>query len=156
MKTQLITRDVALTLSLSLFLQPPRKIRAIALLKAAIKITESNDDDQGTGSEEEGKRREAVMREFVGEYGKGVRQENVRSKTKELTCTLPYALSMRPSVITASSEDCQDVTTACQIEDANVVMQGRTVRVQTVYHNKDIVAVRFRLSGRLFSYKTFN
>jgi len=35
------------------------------------------------------------MREFVGEYGKGVRQENVRSKTKELTGTLPYALSMR-------------------------------------------------------------
>lgn len=70
-------------------MQPPRKIRAIALLKAAIKITESNDDDQGTGSEEESKRREAVMREFVGEYGKGVRQENVRSKTKELTCTLP-------------------------------------------------------------------
>ena len=96
------------------------------------------------------------MREFVGEYGKGVRQENVRSKTKELTCTLPYAFSMRPSVITASSEDCQDVTTACQIKDANVVLQGRTVRVQTVYHNKDIVAVRFRLSGWLFSYKTFN
>ena len=39
------------------------------------------------------------MREFVGEYGKGVRQENVRSKTKELTGTLPYAFSMRPSVI---------------------------------------------------------
>ena len=111
---------------------------------------------KGTGSEEESKRREAVMREFVGEYGKGVRQENVRSKTKELTCTLPYAFSMRPSVITASSEDCQDVTTVCQIEDANVVLQGRTVRVQTVYHNKDIVAVRFNLSGGLFSYKTFN
>ena len=97
---------------------------------------------EGTGSKEEDKRREAVMREFVGEYGKGVRQENVRSKTKELTCTLPYAFSMRPSVITASSEDCQDVTTACQIEDANVVLQGRTVRVQTVYQNKDVVTVR--------------
>ena len=82
------------------------------------------------------------MREFVGEYGKGVRQENVRSKTKELTGTLPYALSMRPSVITALSEDCHDVTTACQIEDANEVLQGRTVRVQTAYHNKDVVAVR--------------
>ena len=96
------------------------------------------------------------MREFVGENGKGVRQENVRSKTKELTGTLPYAQSMRPSVITASSEDYHYVTTTCQIEDANVVLQGRTVRVQTVYHNKDIVAVRFRLSGWLFSYKTFN
>ena len=89
---------------------------------------------EGTGSKEEDKRREAVMREFVGEYGKGVRQENVRSKTKELTGTLPYALSMRPSVITASSEDYHDVTTACQIEDANIVLQGRTVRVQTVHH----------------------
>nr|XP_058941409.1 uncharacterized protein LOC131769690 [Pocillopora verrucosa] len=49
---------------------------------------------------------------------------------------------MRPSFITASSEDCHDVTTACQIEDANVVLQGRTVRVQTVDHNKDVVAVR--------------
>ena len=84
------------------------------------------------------------------------KKKNVRSKTKELTGTLQYALSMRPSVITASSEDCHDVTTACQIKDANVVLQGRTVRVQTVYHNKDIVAVRFRLSGWLFSYKTFN
>ena len=82
------------------------------------------------------------MREFVGEYGKGVRQENVRSKTKELTGTLPYALSMCSSVITASSEDCHDVTTACQIEDANEVLQAGTVRVQTVYHNKDVVAVR--------------
>ena len=81
------------------------------------------------------------MREFVGEYGKGVRQENVRSKTKELTGTLPYALSMCSSVITASSEDCHDVT-ACQIEDANEVLQAGTVRVQTVYHNKDVVAVR--------------
>ena len=32
------------------------------------------------------------MREFAGEYGRGVRQENVRSKAKELTGTLPYAL----------------------------------------------------------------
>ena len=60
---------------------------------------------EGAGSKEEDKRREAVMWEFVGEYGKGVRQENVRSKTKELTGTLLYALFMH-SVITASSEDC--------------------------------------------------
>ena len=97
---------------------------------------------EGTGSKEEDRRREAVIREFVGEHGKGVRQENVCSKTKELTGTLPYALSMRPSFITASSEDCHDVTTACQIEDANEVLQAGTVRVQTVYHNKDVVAVR--------------
>lgn len=59
-----------------------------------------------------------------------------------MTGKLPYALSMRPSVITALSEQCQDVTTVCQIEDANAVLRGRTIRVQTVYHNKDVVAVR--------------
>ena len=80
------------------------------------------------------------MREFFRECGKGVRQENVRSKTKELTCTLPHALSMRP--ITVSSEDSQDITAACQIVDANVTLQGRTMRVQSIYHKEDEVAVR--------------
>ena len=94
----------------------------------------------GTGGKEKDRRREAVMREFVREYGKGVRQENVHSKTKELTGTPPHALSMRP--ITASSEDSQDITAACQIVDANVTMQGRAVRVQTIYHKEDVVAVR--------------
>ena len=50
-----------------------------------------------SGSKEENTMRENVMREFAGEYGRGVRQENVRSKTKELTGTLPYALSMCPT-----------------------------------------------------------
>jgi len=57
---------------------------------------------EGAGSKEEDTRREAVMLEFVGEYGRGVRQENVRSKTKNLTGTLPYALSMCPTTTTAS------------------------------------------------------
>ena len=50
-----------------------------------------------SGSKEEDTMRETVMREFAEEYGRGVRQENVRSKTKELTGTLPYALSMCPT-----------------------------------------------------------
>ena len=43
---------------------------------------------EGTGNKEEDAKRETVMREFAGEYGRGVRQENVRSKTKELSGTL--------------------------------------------------------------------
>ena len=70
---------------------------------------------EGTGSKEEDTRRETVMREFAGEYGRGVRQGNVRSKTKELTGTLPYALSMCPTTITASLEESEDVTTAFQV-----------------------------------------
>ena len=49
---------------------------------------------------------------------------------------------MRPILITASSEDSQDITVACQIVDANVTLQGRTVRVQTIYHKEDVVEVR--------------
>ena len=52
------------------------------------------------------------MREFSEEYGRGVRQEIVRSKTKELTGTLPYAFSMCPTTITASLEESEDVPTA--------------------------------------------
>ena len=54
----------------------------------------------------------------------GVRQENVRSKMKELTGTLPYALSMCPTTITASLEESEDVTTACQVVDANVALRS--------------------------------
>ena len=53
------------------------------------------------------------MREFAGEYERGVRQENVRSKAKELAGTLPYALSslsMCPTTITASLEESEDLT----------------------------------------------
>lgn len=55
------------------------------------------------------------MRGFVREYGQGVRQENVKSKMKELTGTVSYALSMRPTVITASLKEDHDVSAACQI-----------------------------------------
>ena len=77
------------------------------------------------------------MREFPGEYGRGVRQENVRSKTKELTGTLSYALSMCPTTITASSEEREDVTTACLNVHAYVAQRGTAVRVQTIYKKND-------------------
>ena len=97
---------------------------------------------EGTGNKEEDKRREDTMRDFVREYGRGVRQDNVRSKTKEQTGTLPYALSMRPTVITASLEEDHDITAACQTVDACDEMGGRNVRVQVIYQEEDVVAVR--------------
>ena len=53
-------------------------------------------------------------------------------------------LSIRPTVITASLEKYQYVTTACQIVDAHVTLQGRTMQVQTIYHKEDtsIIAMR--------------
>lgn len=61
------------------------------------------------------------MREFAGEYGRGVRQENVRSKTKE------------PS---------EDVTTACQVVEANVALPSTAARGQSIYQKDNILAVR--------------
>ena len=75
------------------------------------------------------------MREFVKEYAKGTRQENMHSKTK-------YAVSLRPILITASSDDSQDITAAFQTLDANATFHGRTVRVQTIYLKEDMVALR--------------
>ena len=98
---------------------------------------------EGTGSKKEDI---TVMRKFAGEYGRGERQENVRSKTKVLTGTLPYTLSMCATTITASNaaslEKSEDVTTACQVVDANVALRTTAVRVQTIYQKDDILAVR--------------
>ena len=63
-----------------------------------------------------------------------------------LTGTLPYTLSMCPTTITASNaaslEKSEDVTTACQVVDANVALRTTAVRVQTIYQKDDILAVR--------------
>jgi hypothetical protein len=72
------------------------------------------------------------MREFVSEYGRGVRQENVRSKTKEVTRTLPYSLSMRPAAVTAS-EEVEDIVLECQTVNAPNVNLGNSVRVRVLY-----------------------
>jgi len=97
---------------------------------------------KGTGSKEEDTKREAVMRVFSVEYGRNVRQENVHSKTKELNGTLPLALSMCPTTIIASSEEREDVTTACLVVHANVTQRDTAARVQTIYKKNDIVAVK--------------
>ena len=93
-----------------------------------------------------------MMREFVREYGRGVRQETVRSKTKELTRTLPYALRSRPTVITNSSEEEQDVTAACQIVNVRDEMLGGNVRVQVVYRKEDVVALRHNRRSEMSPY----
>ena len=83
-----------------------------------------------------------VMREIAVEYGRGVRQDNFLSETKELTGILPYALSMCPTTITASLEESEDITTACQVVDANVALRSTVVWVQTICQKDNILAVR--------------
>ena len=66
-------------------------------------------------------------------------------ETKTVKCPLkneranwhPYALSMCPTTIAASLEESEDVTTACQVVDANVALRSTAVRVQTIYQKDD-------------------
>ena len=86
-----------------------------------------------TGSKEEDIRRETVMREFVGEYGGGVRQGNVRSKTKELTRTLPCAPSMCPTTIGVSNGLCGHLR-ACEHEHFQCGDLGSLVKYYHYYY----------------------
>ena len=54
-------------------------------------------------------------------------------KNEELTGTLPYALCMCPTTITASLEESEDVTTACQVVETKEALRSTAVRVQTIY-----------------------
>ena len=55
------------------------------------------------------------------------------------------SLAMHPTLITALSEDNQDV-------DANVMLQSRTARVQTIYHKEYVVAVRHDQRWEILQY----
>ena len=80
-----------------------RKLSKVNPQSIKMRPNKQSEITEGTGSkEEEDIRRETVLREFAWEYGRSIRQENVRSKTKELTGTLPCALSMCPTTIVPS------------------------------------------------------
>ena len=49
---------------------------------------------------------------------------------------------MCPTTITASSEESEDITTACQVVDTKVALRSTAVRVQTIHQKNDILAVR--------------
>ncbi|XP_048584560.1 uncharacterized protein LOC125567864 [Nematostella vectensis] len=96
---------------------------------------------EGTGDETEDRRRAETMREFTREYGRGVRQANVRAKTKELTGTLPYSLSMLPDRIETGSDDVLDFVSEAR-STVTVNDTGGSTRVQVLYYKDEIVAVR--------------
>ena len=93
------------------------------------RATKQSVASKGSGDKNEDKLREGVTREFVSEYGKGVRQDNVRSKTKEITGTLPYALSMRPAAVTPSNE-VNVIVSECQTVNAPNINPGNSVRAK--------------------------
>ena len=96
---------------------------------------------EGTGSRRRRKTRSCNARVCWRVWNRR-KKGNDRSKTKELTCTLPSALSMCPTTTTGSSEEREDVTTACLVVHANVAQRDTAVSVQTIYKKNDIVAVK--------------
>lgn len=87
----------------------------------------------GDGTEcKEEKRGDVVLDEFGTEYSSGAGQpvpENIRSKTKLFTDTPPCTLSMRPIVISVSSEQWQDVTIAGKLVGALAALTQVMVQV---------------------------
>ena len=108
------------------------------------RATKQSVASKGSGDKNEDKLREDVMREFVSNYGKGMRQENVRSKTKEITGTLPYALSTKPAAVTPSNE-VNVIVSECQTVNAPNINPGNSVRVKVLYRSNGVVAVRHNL-----------
>ncbi|CAB4037409.1 Hypothetical predicted protein [Paramuricea clavata] len=85
----------------------------------ASRATKQSVGSKGSGDTDDDKRRKEVRREFVSEYGRGV---------KEITGTLPYSLSMRPDAVTAS-EEVVDIVLECQTVNAPNVNRDNSVRV---------------------------
>jgi hypothetical protein len=122
----------------------PEKIIKSDPPNMASRATKQRVASKGSGEKDDDKRREEVMREFVSVYGRSVRQENVRSKTKEITGTLPYSLSMRPDAVTAS-EEVEDIVLECLTVNAPNVNRDNSVRVRILYRRDDVVAIRHNL-----------
>ncbi|EDO33237.1 predicted protein [Nematostella vectensis] len=96
---------------------------------------------EGTGDET--CRRAETMREFTREYGRRVRQANVRAKRKELTGTLPYSLSMLPDRIETGSDDVLDFTREASPYWLAVMMEDVLVIAATGRFQKNSVTFRW-------------
>ena len=84
--------------------------------------TQTSRRDQ-TGSQQSLKE-QVAKKKIQGEKLRRMKLGSMEELTKELTGTLPYALSMCPTTITASLEESEEVATACQVVDANVAMRS--------------------------------
>jgi hypothetical protein len=79
----------------------PEKIIKSDPPNTASRATKQSVASKGSGDKDEDKSREEAMREFVREYSRGVRQENVRSKTgnyRNASICLEYEISCHYSL----------------------------------------------------------
>ena len=89
----------------------------------------------------EGKERQRkVLQSFAKEFGRGVRQQQTRGKTKERACTLPLALSMFRRNASAHGE--VDLRKEVQGSDGQTTVQDAAEEYEIIYSKGDVVALK--------------
>ena len=75
------------------------------------------------------------------------------SKTKEITGTLSYALSFRPTVTIPTVDTNEDVVATCQEQELYLVTRSHpVVRVTAIYQKDDVIAVRHNRRSDTFPF----
>ena len=80
------------------------------------------------------------MQSFAKEFGRGVRQQRTRGKTKERAGTLPLALSMFRRNASAHGE--VDLLKEAQGSEGQTTLQGAAEEYVIIYSKGDVVALK--------------
>ena len=91
-------------------------------------------------SAEEKERQRKALQSFAKEFGRGVRQQRTRGKTKERAGTLPLALSMFRRNASAHGE--VDLLKEVQGSEGKTVVQDAVEEYEIIYSKGDVVALK--------------
>ena len=95
--------------------------------------------DEETRAEGKERQRKALQ-SFAKEFGRGVRQQRTRGKTKERAGTLPLALSMFRRNASAHGE--VDLLKEVQGSEGQTTLQGAAEEYEIIYSKGDVVALK--------------
>ena len=95
--------------------------------------------DEETSAEGKERQRKALQ-SFAKEFGRGVRQQRTRGKTKERAGTLPLALSMFRRNASAHGE--VDLLKEVQGSEGQTTVQDAAEEYEIIYSKGDVVALK--------------
>ena len=95
--------------------------------------------DEETSGEGKERQRKALQ-SFAKEFGRGVRQQRTRGKTKERAGTLPLALSMFRRNASAHGE--VDLLKEVQGSEGQTTVQDAAEEYEIIYSKGDVVALK--------------
>ena len=97
--------------------------------------------DEETSAEGKERQRKALQ-SFAKEFGRGVRQQRTRGKTKERAGTLPLALSMFRRNASAHGE--VDLLKEVQGSEGQTTVQDAAEEYEIIYSKGDVVALKHK------------